>query len=183
MTIIFFYFFFIHFSLFFEWSTLGNDVCHRWLSKLKHHFSCEDCFGFWPFGPKVFIPILSTKRESWLKSISEKWTILSTCPKASIKVISKYRDLGILFGLKGLASLKLQQVLMHTKLPIISSYKNSSFRLPDFWRIREMIFGSEILRPIVWVGVIKKFIRFFKIVPLEVPHFYSSDFTVKRSVY
>ena len=28
---------------------------------------------------------------------------------------------------------------MHTKLPIISSYKNSSFRLPNFRRIREIL--------------------------------------------
>ena len=30
--------------------TPGNDACHRWPSKLKHHFSCEDYFervGFW----------------------------------------------------------------------------------------------------------------------------------------
>ena len=42
-------------------STLGNDVCHRWLSKLKHHFSYEDCFGFWHFGSKLSIPLLLTK--------------------------------------------------------------------------------------------------------------------------
>ena len=62
-------------------STSSNDACHRWLSKLKHHFSCEDCFGFWLFGPKVFIPILLTKRGSWLKSISEKWAILVNVPQ------------------------------------------------------------------------------------------------------
>ena len=56
---------------------------------------------------------------------------------------------------------------MHTKLSIISSYKNSSFLLPDFRRIREMIFGSEILRPIDWVGVIKSLFDFSKSCPLR----------------
>ena len=71
----------LFFLFFFDLSTLGNDVCHRWLSKLKHHFSYEDCFGFWLFGPKVFIPILLIKRGSWLKSISEKWAILVNVPQ------------------------------------------------------------------------------------------------------
>ena len=49
--------------------------------QVEAFFSCEDCFGFWPFGLKVFILILSTKRESWLKSISEKWAILVNVPQ------------------------------------------------------------------------------------------------------
>ena len=44
-------------------------------------------------------------------------------------------------------------------------YKNSSFLLPDFRRIRERVSKSGILGPIAWVGVIKRFIQFFKIVP------------------
>ena len=58
----------------------------------------------------------------------------STYPKALIEVTSEYHDLGTcVFGpWKGLSSLKLQQVLMHTKLPIISSYKKFIFSFAWF---------------------------------------------------
>ena len=36
----------------------------------------------------------------------------------------------------------------------------------------ERVYKSEILWPIAWEGVIKWFIRFFKIVPLKAPHFF-----------
>ena len=38
----------INFSFFFfsyDSSTLSNDACHRWPFRLKHHSSCENCFG------------------------------------------------------------------------------------------------------------------------------------------
>ena len=43
------------------------------------------------------------------------------------------------------------------------------FLLPDFQRIQEEVFKSGILWPIAWASVIKRFIWFFKIVPLEAP--------------
>ena len=39
-----FFFLFIHFFSFFEWSTLGNVTCRGWPSSLKHIFSYEDRF-------------------------------------------------------------------------------------------------------------------------------------------
>ena len=61
----------------------------------------------WPFGPRLFVSFLYQERIMVQKCYREMGNFWSTCPKASIKVISKYRDLGILFGLKGLAGLKL----------------------------------------------------------------------------
>ena len=166
-------------------STSGNNACHGWLSKLKHLFWYEDCFerfGLLVWGCSYhFCP-----EKDRLKSIFwEMGNLWSMCLEASIKVISEYYDLGILFcslkrfgRFETVASLDAYQITNYQFLQ-----KFIIFLLSDFWRIREMIFGSEILGPIAWVGVIKKFIWFFKIVPLEVPHFYSSDFTVKGSVY
>ena len=185
MTINFFCSFFLFF--FHDLSTLGNDICHRWLSKLKHHFSYEDCFGFWLFGPKLFIPLLSTKGVMAQKCFREMGNSWSMCPKTLIKVISGYHDLGILFfslqrfgRFETVASLDAYQITKYQffqKLVII-------FLLPDFRRIRERVSESGILGPIAWVGVIKRFIRFFsKIVPLGAPRlFYSNGFKVKMSV-
>ena len=62
---------------------------------------------------------------------------------------------------------------MHTKLLIISFLqKLIIFLLPNFWRIREEISKSRILWPIAWVGIIKRFIWFFKIMPLGVSSFF-----------
>ena len=63
-------------SLFFhDLSTLGNDAYHRCLSRLKHHFSCRNCFErviFWSKGCSChFCP----KKGLWLKNIPEKWII------------------------------------------------------------------------------------------------------------
>ena len=175
------------FLLFFfhDLSTLGNDVCHRWLSKLKHHFSCEDCFGFWLFGPKLFIPLLSTKMVMAQKCFREMGNFRSMCPKTLIKVISRYHDLGILFcSLKRFGRFETEASLDAYQITKYQFFqKLVIFLLPDFRRIRERVSELGILGPIAWVGVIKTFIRFFKIVPLEVPHFYSNDFTMKWSVY
>ena len=69
-----------------------------------------------------------------------------TCPNASIWVISKYRDLGILrfwssmgFGrLEAIASLYSYQI---TNYPFLS--KTHHFLLPDFRRIREISFWTR----------------------------------------
>ena len=51
------------FVLFFhDLSTPGNDICHRCPSKLKHLFSCEDCFERLAFWSKVVYIILSKER-------------------------------------------------------------------------------------------------------------------------
>ena len=127
---------------FFDLSTLGNDVCHKWLSKLKHHFSCEDCFGFWFFGPKLFIPLLSTKRVMAQKCFRGMSNFRSTCLKALVRMISVYHDLGILFcslkmfgRFETVASLDAYQIINYQFLS-----KTHHFLLLDFRRIREISF-------------------------------------------
>ena len=141
MTIIFLFVFFFHSH---NLSTLGNDARHRWPSKLKHLFLCKDCFervGF--FGPKLFRSFLSKERIMAQKYFREMGAFWLTCPKASIWVISKYRDLGILrfWSLMGfdrlepVASLDAYQI---TNYPLLS--KTHHFLLLDFRRIREISF-------------------------------------------
>ena len=125
--------FFFCFVLFFfyyshDWSAPGNDACHKWPSKLKHLFLCEDCFGFWLFDPKLFIPLLSTKRVMAQKCFREMGNFRSMCLEASIKVISEYHDLGILFcslkrfgRFENVASLDAYQITKY------QFFKNSSF--------------------------------------------------------
>ena len=65
-------------------------------------------------------------KRLWLKSVTKKWVIFGQhAPRHQSKMISKHRDLGTcIFGHPGvLIGLKLQQVLMHTKLPIISFFQ------------------------------------------------------------
>ena len=85
------FFFLLLLYFFHNLSTPGNDAYHRWLSKLKHHFSCRNCFEkviFWSKGcschfiPKkglwlkrLFTSFLSARKGLWLKSVFEKWTI------------------------------------------------------------------------------------------------------------
>ena len=69
--IIFFCFcFFFH-----DLSTLGNNAYHRFLSRLKHHFSCRNCFERVIFWSKVCSCHSYPKKGLWLKSVPEKWTI------------------------------------------------------------------------------------------------------------
>ena len=51
----------------------------------------------WPFGPKLFRPFLSKERIMAQKYFREMGDFWSMCLEASIKVIFKYHDLGILF--------------------------------------------------------------------------------------
>ena len=56
----FFFFFRSHVS-----STPGNDVCHRWPFRLKHHSSCEYCFEKGSsFGSKI-VHIISIQRKGY----------------------------------------------------------------------------------------------------------------------
>ena len=52
---------------------------------------------FWLFGPKLFIPLLSTKMVMAQKCFRKMGNFRSMCPKTLIKVISGYHDFGILF--------------------------------------------------------------------------------------
>ena len=68
--------FFSFFCFFFhDLFTSDNDAYHRWLLRLKHHFSCRNCFErviFWSKGCSChFCP----KKGLWLKSVPDKWII------------------------------------------------------------------------------------------------------------
>ena len=66
---------FFAFIFFYNLSIPGNDAYHKWLSRLKHHFSCRNCFErviFWSKGGSCHF---CSKKWLWLKSVPEKWTI------------------------------------------------------------------------------------------------------------
>ena len=71
--------------LFFDLSTSGNDACHRWFFKLKHLFSCKDCFervGFW-FEVARIIPVQrKSMAQKYFREMDNFWSI---CPEATIK--------------------------------------------------------------------------------------------------
>ena len=97
----------------------------------------------WPFDPRLFVSFLSKERIMAQKCYREMGNFWSTCPKASIKVISKYRDLGILRfwssmdfdRLEPIASLDAYQI---TNYQFLS--KTHHFLLPNFQKIREIGF-------------------------------------------
>ena len=70
---------------------------------------------------------------------------------------------------------------MRTKLPNISFFLKLIIFVAWFSKNSRRVSESGILRPIAWVGVIKRFIRFFKIVPLGAPKF-STDSKVEESI-
>ena len=92
----------------------------------------------WSFGPKLFISFLSKEKIMTQKRSREMGNFWLTCPKASIRVISEYHDLGDLcfwswrdFGkLEAVASLDAYQI---TNYQFLS--KTHHFLLLDFRRI------------------------------------------------
>ena len=72
MTIIFFFSSFFHSH---DLSTPDNDAYHRWPSKLKHLFSCEDCFERLAFWFKVVYIISVNKKGCGSKVFFEEWVI------------------------------------------------------------------------------------------------------------
>ena len=71
---------------------------------------------------------------------------------------------------------------MHTKLPIISFYKIHLFVCLIFEEF-EGVSKSGILWPVAWAGIIKKFIQFFKIVPLGAPRLFIQKVPKWRGVF
>ena len=136
----------------------------------------------WPFGPKLFISFLSTKRvmaQKYSREISVFW---STCPKVSIKVILEYHDFRDLcfWSLKGF-----WQAWNCSKSWCIPNYQLSiptkiyffvCLTFEEFERVSKL--GA--LWPIAWTGVIKRFIGFFKIVSLGAPHILFKWFQSER---
>ena len=95
------------------------------------------------------------------------------CLETLIKVISGYHDLGILFcSLKRFGRFETVASLDAYQISVFSKTHHHFFLLPDFQRIRERDSESGILGPIAWVGMIKRFIRFFKIVPFGAPRLF-----------
>ena len=74
-------FFFSFFHFFHNFSTPGNDTCHRWSSKLKHLFSVWGLF--WKVGLLVqgYLYHFCPKKGLWFKSVIEKWVILVNMPQ------------------------------------------------------------------------------------------------------
>ena len=130
---------FIHFFSLFEWSTLGNVACRDdlptwsifshtrivlkrfvfWFKRLFTSFVqrkgydsevfylCQQGTGLWFKG--LLIPFLLAREGYGSEGSREMGHFRLKCPKASIKVISKYHDFGTYtFGhWRGLAGLKL----------------------------------------------------------------------------
>ena len=70
-----FYFFCFFFSCSQDLSASGNEAYHRWLSKLKHHFSCENYFERGCLLIKGLFMSFLSKKGLWLKSVPKKWAI------------------------------------------------------------------------------------------------------------
>ena len=75
---LFFLFFFVFF--FFlpcsdDLSTSGNDAHHKWPFRLKHYFTCENCFERVDFWSRVVHIISVPKKWLWLKSVPKNWAI------------------------------------------------------------------------------------------------------------
>ena len=129
-------------------SISGNDVCHRWPSRLRHHFSCDNCFKrvvFWLKGCSChFYP----KKRLWIKSIPEKWVILINVSwginQGNFRA-SRSWDLCFWslkrfgFWLEAVTSFDACQITNYQ-----FSSKTHHFLLPDFQKIREKVFKSRI---------------------------------------
>ena len=151
MTIIFLFVLFL-FCFFFHshnLSTLDNDACHRWLSNLKHLFLCKDCFErVGVFGPKLFRSFLSKERIMAQKYFREMGNFGQHVPRHRSKMISRYHGLGILFcSWKRFGKFETVSKSWCTPNYQISVFsKTRHFLLPDFWRIRELVSKSGVLR-------------------------------------
>ena len=176
------FFFYSH-----DWSTPGNDACHRWPSKLKHLFLCKDLF--WKdwllvWGCSYHFCPEKDRAQKYSREMGNFW---SMCLEASIKVISEYHDLGILFctlkrfgRFETVASLDAYQItkyqfffLKKTRYFFVALFsKNSKNKFPN----QEFMVNCLSRRD-------QKVHFFFKIVSFEAPRsFYSNGFKVKMSV-
>ena len=69
---LFFFAFFFFLSYSHDLNAPGNDAYHRWLSRLKHHFSCRNCFeSVIFFCPRLFLPFLLAR-----KGYGSKWLFI-----------------------------------------------------------------------------------------------------------
>ena len=172
-SIFLFRFFFFHSH---DPSTPDNDTCHRWPSRLKHHFSVwgffeRGCF-FWSKG--VHIISVQRKKYGW-KVFSKNGQFLVNVPwginqgdfRASRSWDLCFWSLKRFGRFEAVASLDAYQITNY-QFPS----KTHHFLLPDFRRIREEISKSGILWPIAWAGVIQRFILLFKILPLGARSFF-----------
>ena len=145
---------------------------------------CEDCFGRLASWSKiVYIISVQRKKNMAQKCFGEMGNFGQHAPKHQSKMISRYHGLGTLFcSLKRFDRFETVASLDAYQITKYQFFQNSSFFVAWFSKNSRRVFESGILRPIVWVGVIKRFIRFFKIVPLGTPRF-SKDSKVEESVY
>ena len=130
-----FSFIFFSFSRSHGLSTSGNNADHKWTSILKHLFSYEDRFkrvGFWFEVARIIFVQRKNMARKYSREMGNFW---STCPKASIKVISEYHDFRDLCfcsskGFWRAWSCSESWCIPNYQLSIF--FKNSSFLLPDF---------------------------------------------------
>ena len=124
-----FFIFLLSFSRSHGLFTSGNDACHRWPSKSKHLFSCENCFERLVFWSKV-VYIISIQREDHGSKVFQKnGQFWSTCPRHQSRWFQNITILGLVF----LVFAKVWQVWSCSKSWCIPNYqlsvsfKNSSF--------------------------------------------------------
>ena len=135
------FFFFFFFTFFHNFSTPG-DVCHKWPSKLKHLFSCEDCFKGLTFWSKVVYVIFVRREDYSLKVFLRNGQFPIDVPQGISQDdlnVSRSWDLVLLIE-------NVWQVWNYSKSWCIPNYQLSvpikihHFLLPDFWRIWEIGF-------------------------------------------
>ena len=123
----FIYFFCSFFLCSHELSTPGDDACHKWPSRLKHHFSWENCFERGCLLVKgLFMSFLSKERIMAQKCSREMGNFLfgQRAPRHQSRMILKYYGPGTcVFGyrkwvgrLEAIASLDAYQIIKYQVL-------------------------------------------------------------------
>ena len=123
-------FFFCFFLCSHELSTSGDDACHRWPSRLKHHFSCGivlKMVAFWSKGCSYHFCQQEKGYGSKVFSRHGQFSFWSTCPKASIKDDFEILWSCDLYSWLLKRSWQAWSCSKSWRIPNIKSYKNSSF--------------------------------------------------------
>ena len=137
------------------------------------------------FCSKLFISFLSKERimaQKYSRKIGNFW---STCPKASIKVISEYHNLRDLcvWSLKGFwQAWSCSKSWCIPNYQLSDSFKNSSFFVSWFSKNSREFANQKSYGQLPEKAWSNGLFDFFKIVPLGAPRF-SKDFKVEESVY
>ena len=135
----------------------------------------------WPFGPRLFRSFLSKERIMAQKYFREMGNFGQHVPRHQSKMISRYRDLGILFcswkRFGRFETVSKSWCVPNYQMSVF--FKNSSFFVAWFPKNSRRFANQESYGQLPEKAWSKGFIRFFKIVPLEVPKF-STDSQSER---